>query len=259
MQCVKMGDDGFIQFYRYPGKGGDTMSRDHVGAILLALYINRDTDELQWILNNLPWVISRKYNQTIDFWIWTKCLRNSKWKFYISQIFYILVLLQFVFILPWNNLVRLILGVKKYDNIKLPIFKKMFGWKKKLSKSIYPQYALFLLAWQIKVCSNSWLKKATQWIVKLESGNIVIDAVLGSKINRIDWLRFKPASSFIWAGRLDSLTEIDIHFLNKDESKYNDLNKGMLDYLYFKIDKIMLEYQDEVIQAIKNKEPIIQY
>ena len=37
LQCVKMGDDGFVQFYRYPGKGGDTMSRDHVGAILLAL------------------------------------------------------------------------------------------------------------------------------------------------------------------------------------------------------------------------------
>lgn len=256
LQCVKVRDDSYVQFYRYPNEGADTMSRDHVGAILLALYINRDI-ELNNILENLPWRLSRNHTQTIDFWIWTKILQASKkWKYWLSQIFFVLIILQFLIILPWNALIRAILQVKKYDNLNLPEYKPLSGWRKKLSLTLYPQYALFLLSWQIHVSSNSILKTLTKNLVRLESGNIVIDHLLGKPINDIDYTNFKSCTSFIWSRRLDSLDDVQIEF---QKMEYNDLNLSLLQYLYFRIDKIMIEYDNSIIESMKKNCSIIIY
>jgi len=254
LRCIKMRDDGYLQFYRYPAEGGNTMSRDHVGAIILALYINRDKEELKWVLDNIPWRLSRKYAQTIDFWIWHRALKYEKWRWWISQLFYLITILQFIFILPWNFLWRVVLCVRR----KNPGDKYTWwnSWKRKFSKALYPHYALFLLAWQIRVLSDSWLKWLTQVLLRIESRNRVIDAVLGKNLK--DNI-YKPTLPFIWSRRIDSSDDIEIRYMSPEEYKYNDLNQAMLDYLYFGIDKIMLEYDDKIVQAIKNKKQIIQY
>ena len=254
LQCIKHRDDGYLQFYRYPGKGGDTMSRDHVGSIILALYINRDP-ELNWILDNIPWKISRKYSQTIDFWLWHRALKYQKMKWFLSQIFYFLILIQFIFIIPWNFLIRSLAGIKKL-NISDLQHEEIKGWRKIVANWAYPHYALYLLAWQVKVLNNSWFKKMIQLLLRIESGNRVIDAILGK---RLDDNIYFPMTSFIWSRRLDTSDDILLRPLTESERKYNDLNQAMLDYLYFGIDKIMLEYDDQIIRAIKDNSAIIGY
>lgn len=255
LQCIKMGDDGYLQFYRYPNFGANTMSRDHVGAIILAFYINRDKEELKWVLDNIPWKLSRRHSQTIDFWIWHRALKYEKYRWWFSQILYLITILQFVLIIPWNFLIRNFLGIKKINLEKDPKFITFVGWKKWIHKAIYPHYALFLLSWQIKVLSNSWLKKIVQLLLQIESGNEVINAVLGKKMA---WKRW-DYGPFIWARRMDNVNDVIPIKLIPEQSKYNNLNQAMVDYLYYGIDVIMLEYDDKIIRAIKDKAQIIQY
>lgn len=261
MQCVKQQDDTFVQFYRYPNEGADSMSRDHVGAIILALYINRDYEELDWILNNLPFRLSRKYTQTIDFWCWQKALkfRNTIKGSIFGNLFLVINLLMFTFVVPYNWIVRKILGIRQvnfYDAEPQLNFFEKGSWKWKLNKTIYPHFALFLLAWQVKTMQSSWLRLIVQRLLRCDSGNLVIDAVLGKKITKEQYEAFEPLTSFIWARRLESTDDV---FIVPNENEENDLNKGMLDYLYFGIDKIMSEYDDKIIASIKNQKPIIDY
>ena len=95
-----------------------------------------------------------------------------------------------------------------------------------------------------------------QLLLRIESGNRVIDAILGK---RLDDNIYFPMTSFIWSRRLDTSDDILLRPLTESERKYNDLNQAMLDYLYFGIDKIMLEYDDQIIRAIKDNSAIIGY
>lgn len=246
MQCVKQRDDTFVQFYRYPNEGADTISRDHVGAIILALYINRDNEELDWVLENLPWRLSRKYTQTIDFWLWHKSLKSRVY----GNLFLLLTMLMFIFVVPSNFLIRKIAGIKK---LKYTDFPNNNPIKSKILKLIYPQFALFLLAWQIKTVKDSWLKWLVQKLLLLDSGNVVIDAILGKKITKEKYDEFIQLTSFVWSRRMDTSDDVYITPMKMD---CNDLNVAMLDYLYFGIDEIMLKYDDKIINLIKQTKPI---
>jgi len=72
-KCIKKSDNGLYYFYRYPNFGAESMSRDHVGAILLSYFINKEP-ELEDILKNLPFRLNKKTYQTIDFWLWQKII-----------------------------------------------------------------------------------------------------------------------------------------------------------------------------------------
>lgn len=262
LSCIKERDDTFLQFYRYPGKGADTMSRDHVGAIILAFYINRDEEELKWILDNLPWRLSRKYTQTIDFWLWQKSLKHKKFRFWISQLFFILNILMFFVILPLNWLIRKILRVKQYEikDLNFPTNSKKFKkWERWLSKLIYPHFALFLLVWQIKILPNCFLKTLLQKMLLIESKNFVLDHLLGKEMSEEDYNSFQPTTGFIWGASMDNLIETYMAPANDTEMKFNDLNQGMLDYLWFNTDKIIENSKNETFSRIKNGEQIIHY
>ena len=266
LRCIKVRDDSYVQFYRYPDEGAESMSRDHVGSIILALYINRDFDELDFILKNLPWRISRKHTQTIDFWLWHRILLLQRTSLcnlakLVSYVFLVLTLIQFVLIIPWNWIVRKILSIKMVDPHNNPVWQRFApkSWKWYLHKTLYPHFSLFLLAWQIRVLPASLLKQFVQCMLRIESANIVIDAVLGKPISIDRWKSFKPTTSFIWARRMDSSNDILIVPLSEKQAEFNDINRSMLDYLYFGIDRIMIDSPEEIVRSIKTKKQIITY
>lgn len=262
LSCLKLRDDTYIQSYRYPNFGADTMSRDHLGAIILALYINRDREELRNLLDNLPFRISRKYSQTVDFWLWQKSIKfeGELVGRLFADLFLVLNLLMFVFVVPYNALIRKILGIKKLKLTDFPIIPDNFaGIRKVLLKTIYPQFALFLLGWQIKVMRNSPLKSVLQNLLLLDSGNVVLDAVLGKSLTQSDYDSYIPMTSFIWSRRLDSSDDVFISPMTPEQSKFNDLNLGMLDYFRLGIDVLMLYFPDEIIESIKSNDAIIRY
>jgi hypothetical protein len=265
LSCVKTRDDGYVQFYRYPNEGADTMSRDHVSAIILALYINRDREELIYILDNLPLQLSRRYWQTADFWLWQKALRAdlkekkiSYWIF--KRLFLLLNLLMFVVVVPWNFFMRKILGVKRYDVSEIPTreFKLWTGARRWMyQKLLYPHFALYNLAWMVRTlkAENGLLSL----LLKIEAQNFVIKAVLGRKINQKEYDSYMPTNGFQWAGVFDNGVDRVPRLLTEEEVKYNDIMKGNLDYLYYGMDKIMLNYHDNVVNAIKENKNLINY
>lgn len=263
MSCMKMGDDGFIQFYRYPNQGGDTMSRDHVGGIIVALYMNRDWEELDWVLNNLPWRLNRKYSQTIDFWLWQKALkfRGTMKGSVLSTLFFLVSMLTFIFILPYNFIIRKILGIKKLKLNDFPIEPKRFeiGWRKWLFKSLFPHFALFLLAWQGKTLPNSIFRWIWQKMLLLESNNPIINSTLGKSLTKEEYHSFEPYTSFVWSRRIETSDDVYIVKMHPEQSKFNDLNRGMMDYFWRGMDRIMLDFPDEIVERIKTDQPIINY
>lgn len=263
MSCIKTRDDGYVQFYRYPNEGAKDMSRDHVSAIILALYINRDRTELEYVLNNLPLQLSRRYWQTPDFWLWQKALKaelggNRVQYWILKQLFFLLNTFLFCIIVPWNWFIKSVLFVKKYDLTNLENFKGWTGVKAWMyQKLLYPQFALYNMAWMVRTLrgQNSVLSS----ILKVEAGNFVIKAILGKKISKEEYGSYIPINGFQWAHIIETGRDIVPRLLTKEETAYNDIMQGNLDYLYFGMDKIMLEYDDVLVEKIKNNEPIIFY
>jgi len=265
MSCVKVRDDGYVQFYRYPGEGADTMSRDHVSAIILALYVNRDREELLRILNNLPLQLSRRYWQTLDFWLWQKALKaelegKTVRRFILRELFLLLNLLMFVVVIPWNFTLRKILGVKRYDTAEIPTreFKLWTGARRWIyQKLLYPHFALYNLVWMVRTLrgQNSLLSK----LLMLECQNFVLKAALGRKIKKTEYDSYTPTNGFQWAGVFDSGVDRIPRILTEEETLYNDIMKGNLDYHYYGIDDIMLNYDDSIVGFIKSNKQIVQY
>ena len=265
LSCVKTRDDGYVQFYRYPNEGADSMSRDHVSAIILALYINRDKEELTYILDNLPLQVSRRYWQTADFWLWQKALRAdlkgnkiSYWVF--RQLFILLNLFMFIIVVPWNYLLRKVLGVRRYDPIDIPSrkFEMWTGVRRWMyQKLLYPQFALYNLVWMVRTlkAKDGLLSR----LLRLEAQNFVIKAILGRNIKREEYDSYIPTNGFQWAGVFDSGRDIEPRILTEEETKFNDIMKGNLDYLYYGMDNLMLDYHDDIVHAIKNNKHLINY
>lgn len=266
MACIKQRDDTFIQFYRYPGWGADTMSRDHVAAIILALYINQDRPELKWILANLPFRISRKYVQTADFWLWQKSIQNKLNEKIIrgnilADLFFILNILMFSFIIPFNWLIRKILGIKMLPLEQLS-GENLKGWRKKISRVIYPDFAFFTLCWQIRVMPDRFLKKILIGILKfgLWDNNFVLRYILtGEQITQEEKESFQPVSSGYWSRRFDSKLDYPVRYLSEEEYQFNDINLSLLDYCYRELDKVAIDLNPKIFQAIKNNQSPINY
>lgn len=262
LRCIKQRDDSYIQFYRYPDKHADTISRDHVASIILAFWINRDKEELSWILHNLPWRLSRRYTQTVDMWIWIQTLKFRGWKHHLlAQIFYLITLFQFVLIVPWNFIIRTIFGLHqiKPNEVDKPHHLLPKKWGKIIGKLLYPHYALFNLVWQVNILySGGPIKWLTNLLVSLDSKNPILKRVAGfKKLTQKDIDKYTPLSGFQWAGEINKTLWYGLpRKLSQDETKYNDLTHSIMMYLYYGYDKIMLKYDDKLIQRIKNGEKI---
>jgi len=259
MSCVKVQDNTLIQTYRYPNFGADTQSRDHLGAIILALYINQDWDELSLILDNLPWRISRKYRQTIDFWLWHRSI-NPKvhpiMKKVYSNLFILLNILLFLIIIPYNKIIRLILGIYQLKPIYQSTEPNKRLDKNILAKTIYPGFAFFLLTWQLKTIPESWFKSGLKRLLSFELLNPVTEHLLkGSELNENE---YKPMIPFIWSGYLDNSSNRSRTVFEDNELKGLDLNKIMLQYLNTPILDIMLKrpINQRLITNIKTNKPI---
>lgn len=265
LSCIKQRDDTYIQFYRYPEFGANTVSRDHVAMIITAFYVNRDWDDLEFILENMPWRLSRKYTQTIDFWLWQKSIlhiiRNS-WKRHVYiNLFYLLNIVIFLIQVPLNGIVRKLLGIKTIEVGETQKSNLGTGFKRYVSKIIYPDFALFQLVWQVRVLPSNIFKKILQFILVFDvpSYNFVVKYLLtGKKISEEQRNSFKPHSSS-WSRRIDTQIDFPTRFLPEDQYRYNDLNIATLEYCYREIDKIMLDLNPINVALIKNNQNLIQY
>lgn len=264
LSCVKVRDDGLVQFYRYPNENADNVSRDHVSAVITALYINQDYDDLKMILNNLPLQLSRQYWQTLDFWLWQKTLKfelggRHLLRFIFRELFLGLNLLMFLVIIPWNFLLRFMLGIKQIKDLENQDFKKQPKWKIWVyQKLIYPHYALYNLSWMLITlkAEGSILNS----LLRLDAKNFLLKVQLGrkKKITKEEYESYQPISSFQWAGTLDKYIDNVPRLLTEPESRFNDITKSNLNYFYFQVNEAM-RFKPEIIKQIKSNQPIVFY
>ncbi len=260
LSCVKLRDDGYIQFYRYPNEGAETMSRDHVSAIILALYLNRDYTELKWILDNLPLQLSRRYWQTLDFWLWQKTLKaeikgNNIKRFVLRESFFLLNFLMFLIVVPWNFLLLKVILQDRPLKIDEPL-ENVPKWKRWIyQKMVYPHFALYNLSWMI--WSLKGQNSLLSWLLRLDAFNPVIKAQLGKPLTKKDYESYQPLSCFHTSTRLSYLHDQRVRRLTEEESKENDICKSNLDYFYYGYSEIMQRFDAKIIEKIKSNQPII--
>ena len=260
-QCIKQRDDTYIQFYRYPKFGADTMSRDHAAAIILALYINRDHDDLNFVLSNLPSRLSRRHIQTPDFWLWQKYLKaklngNSRKLYFCRDLYLGLNILMFSLVLPFNFLLRTFLGIKKLE-VEDIYNKRITGWRRMVGKLLYPDFAFFTLCWQVRVVEECFLKEILVKILEYGSFNIILQYILtGRRISENEFNTFRTISSNFWSRRWDSYIDFGIRYLDEEESRFNDINLSLLNYCYRQLDKIALEFPEVFDEIKRNGSPI---
>lgn len=218
INCIHIGAKAKVT--RYPG-APDTISRDQVGMLLVALWMDYQANKA-WrfvfpiLINNLPWRLSKSHWMTPDFRLWVKSLGGSR---VLQAIWHLIMLIQFMFVVPWNRFFREITA-------ELPE-----SWRRVTDKIIYPTHALFIFAWQIYVTKKSWLRSLTMWVARqdAEKDNWVIRGLLGQKIPK----GFKHVSQTgtSWAIRRSMAGRVPLRDMTSQEARANDIDGALLEWV----------------------------
>ena len=111
-------------------------------------------------------------------------------------------------------------------------FFKLPKWKQKAVKLMYPTFALFLLALQIKVAPLTYLKIFTQRLVLLEveQSNYFIRNILKCEntINK-DYISMRGIR---WNDRLDQSNDNGLRLMGKQEKGQYDFDRDLLNFSY---------------------------
>lgn len=213
MQCVKVVDQHDLVIVRHPDDQREA-SRDHIALLMLYLWEER-----------APWVAAdfaaRVSNQSIGifFDLWLLGFLDMKWAW---KIWHIAMILQFMFVVPWNFLHRswIRLLPDKYQHTP--------------QKLLFPHYALFVFGWQMRPTPD-WLgKRVLQWLARQDAHpkNMVIRALLGQPINGVDWAMYWPVTRINWDWDWRLATKVPSRKLEPWEFLSNDLDSAILNHLY---------------------------
>jgi hypothetical protein len=180
----------------------DTVSRDQVAMSIAALrwgHTNLIEDDF-----NIRWRLSKRHWLTPDLWLWL----NRKYTAWL-----IMVVLQFLIIVPWNALYR-------------PIYRKLGTGP--AGKLIYPHYSLFITVFMLAVVPDSRLARFARRLISLdvEKSNYVIQLLCGNSVDPADIAAYQ-AESFRWNRRLDEPS--NIYIPEYREVEYNNIDIDLIE------------------------------
>lgn len=182
----------------------DTVSRDQVAMACTALRWGHtnlpDDTELEI---TIPFFLSKKHWLTPDLWLWLR-------KHY--KLWTLLIIMQFLIIIPWNKLWR-------------PIYRRFgTGWAGKL---IYPHYSLFITAFMLAVVPDGKLTDYARKLLRkdVEDSNLVLQMILGRWPSIFSILEYE-AKSFRWNRRLDEPS--DVYEPENRALEYNNIDIDLI-------------------------------
>lgn len=179
----------------------ETVSRDQVAMSIAALrwgHTNLIEDDF-----DIRWRLSKKHWLTPDLWLWLK-RKYTAWL--------VLVILQFLIIVPWNKMWR-------------PIYRRLgTGWAGKL---IYPHYSLFITVFMLAVVPDSKLVRIARKLISydVEKSNYVLQLLLGNWVDANALVSYEP-KSFRWNRRLDEPS--DVYIPEERHVEYNNIDMDLL-------------------------------
>lgn len=235
-------DGYYYQVYRHPdniGKFQSTVSRDQVNAAFVALKLTGQQELLDEYIKHMPIQLSKRFSQTIDFWLWTESLGDVNYGYKdiaYSQWYATISIIIALFVQGWNKLLRRIAKIKKFsqeDFQSIPSHELPF-LKRVASKMMFPTYAFFLWVWQVYSIPNGQLKSALQNILLMEceESNYVLRILLGDKnISSNELAAYRSMIGVRWNNRLDETANDGMRKMSDAEKKYNDIDGDMLKYV----------------------------
>jgi hypothetical protein len=231
LQNVK--EDGKrIRVNRHPERLDDTMSRDHLTFLFAALKLKGDTKYLKSVVRKLPWKISDRFNQTIDFWLWSRVLAGNFW---LYPIYSLVMATMMGAIAIWNNTINLIAGYNREQSQEDYVNgsnSTLTRWQFHCKSARVPSFVIYYHIWQIYVLPNGIFKRALQFIASLcvHRYNWVLK-LLTKKWNGPtvkDLEDYKPMSSNRWTAIMNETNTWDLHVI-KDPQRIesNVLDKDL--------------------------------
>lgn len=223
--CHKEIEKPYFIFRRHPEWNKNDMSRDHLSYALIMYKYAKRKNMVIHICKHLRWKISNKYNMTLDLWLWTRALYSKFWLF----IFVNFQCLHMSIMSLWNCIIMQIMKVSpEYTEQKwdLNITRNRTYSQKKLSKWLFPAYAIHNLAWQLYVLDRKpWLLRK---IVLTMTGktNYLVRLLLGGKVTKEQVCGYQSMTGYRWSTRLDETNDRHVELLPPQEA--NDLEKDLL-------------------------------
>ena len=157
---VKKGNGYYYQGYRYPTHDDNDISRDHLFNTVLTLIASGYSEEqLKEFVTNVPFNISKKYNQTIDLWLWMRAVSGIWWAKLLSPIIEISLM---AFTVLWQKLLYKIGGFKEESSQDEFMASKKYEktkWEKTVSSLLYPSYTMTQYAWRLNFMKDSLYTK----------------------------------------------------------------------------------------------------
>lgn len=223
MDCfrMKLTESGkpYLQARRYPTDFDSeyTMSRDHIAYALIALLETGEKDRAKFISSNIRWKISELHSQTIDFWLWHKAATSEN--IFLTLLWHIFLIPQILLILPINKIGR---GIAKLLNKQWP------------TKICFPTYAFFILAWQLRLTRETFVRPLVEYLARfeVEKDNLVLQMLLRKRVDYEDIFKYKSRRGIRWSRRMDTPNKNEMRLATEDEVVVNDLDRGLLFYLY---------------------------
>jgi hypothetical protein len=205
-----------------PNFGEDDVSRDQVILAWSSLYLNNDIDELKELVLNTSFKLSKRYNQTITMWFWTKGLIGNKFAAFLGQFF---LSIELTLEVLWNLIIKKLIKYKDYSSDELeqmmsepdpkePWHEKSESiryeflnkkWKEKLWKWNFPGYGLHLAAWCNYTGPKNIFNKYNNWLINIDMSqyNLLLKLLTGYDVTENEINRFKPREEWIWSSRFD--------------------------------------------------------
>lgn len=225
----------------------DDASRDQTILGLTSLVINGD-NEINDIVRNLPFRISRRFFFTLNTWLWMKSLDDeNKWRKFLANLSLLMQLPLTFCQISLNKICEYLLGYKliptqEYSGVIAEKKKEKFNWFQKiLDKLIWKSYATHLLCWRLftmPVKNNNILLKLNQNILLsyIESDNYLLRMLLGDKVTLEEIKSYKPMDNWRWSIRPDGSRNIFFNQMNekwKEENlKFNQMDRDILFRIY---------------------------
>lgn len=247
-------DGRYVTGYWY-----NRMSRDHYVNTLVALKIWEKRNgvrhpKLVEIVNSTPFKIRRMARWTLSLIFWSKSLIGKKWALWL---YLILEILQVNLIYrpvrwigyklagwypevdqdQWGWTDDIDASKQTEEWRKNHLLQAQPKWKQKMSKIVFPAYALGFSAFQLYVSDNTFpkLKRKLQksMLKMVGETNYVHRMLLGdTDIPRDKVEAFKPMSGGRWSGHLNNRNDRDMKVFSEDRYTVNNLDVDLVRYLY---------------------------
>lgn len=229
-----------LKSWRHPSyreKNIDTQSRDHIKyTAVLYSYLNRK-DKIKELYKGLKWKISEKYKMSPTTWLLIRALGGN---LLCEFLYYIIYIPMFFLLALWSSLMFILAGIGNKKDITYDEYlkgKKANKFQKKVLSLALPVYAVQYTAFVLFAMRNSigkyLLKKIC--LMMAPKNNLLLNLLLGRKVDFSDIIKYEPKTSWIWSARLFDTNRNIKTIKNSDWIKKNTLDRDILIRLYEKI------------------------